>query len=100
LGCLEELKLNFVVAIEGIMECGCLKDKRFGAIDGENLTGFLVIKLKKCVCKRNHFGKKRNVDFGRLRQTRNNARKFNLVCDDRDSGLNYKDVGIYMAVEI
>jgi len=35
---LEELKLNFVVAMGQIMEYGCLKDKRFGAIDGGKRT--------------------------------------------------------------
>jgi len=38
-------------------------------------------------------------DFGRLRQTGDNARKFNLVCDDRNPWLKYKDVEICRWVE-
>jgi len=40
LRCLEELKLNFVVAIRTNHGVCYPKGKRFGAIDGESLTDF------------------------------------------------------------
>jgi len=49
---------------------------------------------QEAIRKRNHFWEREVADFGRLRQTRDNA-QLNLVCDDRNPGLNYKDVGLY-----
>jgi len=72
------------------MECGS-KGKRFGAIN-ENLTGFLVIKLKRRVCKRNHFGKKRKIlgDYDRPETMPENSTWYVMT---EIPGLNYKDVG-------
>jgi len=57
------------------------------------VTGFLVIKHKKCVFARNHFGKKRNRRFGRLRQTKTMPENSTWYVMTEMTGLNYKDVG-------
>lgn len=69
------------------MECGYPKGKRFGAIDGESLTEFLAMELKKYALRsRNHFWQKEKSQIlGDYDRPGDNARKFNLVCDDRNS---------------
>jgi len=64
------------------MECGCLrangsvqsmaKIDRFSATQEIRYVREIILVRREV------------VDFGRLRPTRNNARKLNLVCDDRD----------------
>jgi len=86
LGCLEN-KAQLLVAIRRnhSMECGCLKDKRFTATWWRKLDGFSVIKLK-IALEEIIFWQENQEFLGRLRQTGDNARKFSLVCDDRNPG--------------
>src|SRR4028118_2172245 len=90
------------------MEYGCPKDKRFGAIDGGNLTGFSVMELKKFVCCEKLFlGKREIADFGRVLPGEASTGILSEITTDPSTmpenskeyvmteipGLNYKDVG-------
>jgi len=75
------------------------KGQRFGAIDGESLTGFLAMELKKSVCKRNHFGQKEKSQMGDYDRPETMPANSTWYVMTEIPGLNYKDVG-NMDVEI
>jgi len=100
-GVLEELKINFAVAAikEEIMECGCLKGKRFSAIWWRKNSAVLSDKTQNYVRKRNHFWLKRSHHrFWEI--TRHYEIQLEVITWLCNSWVKPQDIRIYMAVEL
>jgi SRSO17 transposase len=86
LGCFRVTKINFAVAIRRnhgvwLPEGQTVRCNRWRKFDRTFSDKTQEVRYVREII----FGKKRVAGFGRLQQIKDNARKFNLVCNDRNS---------------